>query len=682
MPAVGEVSMKNILIQIRVPVFLLGLAVLFFGVRYYSNTDTYLMFVGSAALLVLAAVAFTILLIVTLKPAGVEQSRAFYPSLLWKFVLILAMLAGMYYGKVMEDAAAVETFVQKVALAAWLSLSIVGLFFLVGVEMALKEFGVGANAEPKRIWAAARSWSLAGLLCASLLGINFSANRFDKTFDWSYLKVTSPSDATVRALEAYGKPVEAKLFFTRDNEVLPFVREYFFNLKSKYPQLTIEQLDKDLNPVVAEKHKVRANGEILLIASKEEVADKEKSPENTPEESDAINGENLQNPPESVEAKSKSVDKKIAIGDTIEKSRKNIAKLDELFRSTLASLVAKPQVAYFSVGHGEKYWFGEKDPLSSINLLYEHLRRQNYKVKRFGIQDGSMEKVPDDATFLAIIGPKGPFAAEEVAAIRNYVDGGGKLFLALDNDEDSEAMSTAQTPNPLLDLLQEWNFKYSPEVLADEQRYAKATGTLSDRWFIFTNTFTSHDSVRNLSKMDTRVAVLLFKSGSFEITKNDNNWTTAETIRSYPSTFVDLNKNYSFDKDSEKKEGSVLGLAIERKATKAAEKIKDKEKALDSKDAETDKTTRIIAVADAHMLSDVVLINSPGNQLFAVESLNWLAGTSELVGAEKSEEDVQIMLKRDEELLFYYGSLFAPPIIVMLIGAFVMSLVRRRSKRG
>ncbi len=82
-----------------------------------------------------------------------------------------------------------------------------------------------------------------------------------------------------------------------------------------------------------------------------------------------------------------------------------------------------------------------------------------------------------------------------------------------------------------------------------------------------------------------------------------------------------------------------------------------------------------IVVSDADVIGSGILQN-PGNAYFVVDGLKWLAGDEELAAKSTSEEDVPIVHKRDDDAVWFYGTSFAVPALVLALGL----VVSRKSK--
>ncbi len=97
----------------------------------------------------------------------------------------------------------------------------------------------------------------------------------------------------------------------------------------------------------------------------------------------------------------------------------------------------KKSVVYFTQGHGELD-LNNRDtqrPDTGVGLATDKLTKSNYDVKPLTFEPGKA-KVPDDADVVVVARPRTELPADDIAALRNYVNGDGKkkdkLFVLFD----------------------------------------------------------------------------------------------------------------------------------------------------------------------------------------------------------------------------------------------------------
>ncbi|MEZ4743953.1 MAG: Gldg family protein [Bdellovibrionota bacterium] len=601
----------------RLPIFALGMILFLAGERYFS-TESYALVLRSVAFVALCFGLFETWYIAGKAKHVVPEHLSWRMALSWQALIILGAIIYVAYTKVLGSSGVPDSFMDKALLAAWILCFVLGISLAIGIELALIECVNGKFSEPTRIKRAGKSWLAVGLLLSFLININYTGYQKDKVYDWSYLKATEPSASTKSLISALtdADKLDITVFYPKGNPVLAFVSEYFSALERVSKNVKVAFVDKDLQPALAGDLKVSRNGTVVLSKGEQR--------------------------------------EKINIGTSIRSARKTLSKLDSEFQKAFLGLSARSKVAYFTRGHGELSWSGqESNPLKKIANIEAWLRGQNYNMKTLDIASGSAKEIPSDASVVVIAGPTRAFSPEEVSVLREYLEKGGRAFVLLDSEKDLAEVSLYDNSEqkPLVEYLRQIGIEYDPTPLANESNYLRGTKTKLDHWFLYSNSFTSHESVSSLTKNDEKVAVLAIQAGSLTLKKKANSWDVFETVRSLRDTFKDLNKNYVFDSSAgEEKKSYTMGAGAKLKTQNGE--------------------GRLVVFADASVISDGVLRN-PGNLLYTAGALSWLIGTQDSIAVAASEEDVKILHSKKENLFVFYGSVVFVPLLVLIIGAFV-----------
>lgn len=619
---------------LRLPLFILGLVLLFLADRYLGAESYHAALRGAAFGLCGLGALFTVGLCVGAAKAGrAGEAKSWRLTLVWQVVVLVALGLYVAYGRSLGAAGVGGSFANKALLGGWLVLLCLGFFGGAGIEWAARESGHGETAEPQRVARAGLSWLGVGMLFVFLVCVNFAGDKKNKGSDWSYLKIRTPSASTLNLIKASVQPVTIALFYPQGNEVKTLVTDYFNAVQAADPKIKVQYLDKDMNPTEAEAFKVSRSGQIVLDSGGKKA--------------------------------------RVDTGTTIAKARKTLKDLDIEFQKAFLDVTADKKTIYFTRGHGESSWIGGEGEggLKSIKLVETFLRQQNYSTRFFGVAEGAAERVPDDASAVVIVGPTQPFSVEEVAALKTYVEGGGNLMVFLEPDKVADASSTQlATPaggegDPLVKLVAEMGIRYNDVPLANEKNFYPGTHSDADKWFLFTNVFTSHDSVVSLARHEERIALVVFRAGYLSVTPELGKWRSFETVRSLPDTFPDKNRNFKNDPD-EKKDAYVLGAVAEIKDKKVDAKKKTRQ-------------SRVVVFTDATAIGDQ-LIQAPANGVFFIDSLKWLVGESETMGEIATNQDVKIQHSNKESAVWFYSTIGVVPALVLLAGY----LATRRGKRG
>ena len=237
------------------------------------------------------------------------------------------------------------------------------------------------------------------------------------------------------------------MFFPSANEVRDEVDDYLSDLAKESSQIKITHYDFDIDPVKAKDYGVSTNGILVFVRGGKK--------------------------------------EQLGLPKDIEGAKTALKTLDKEVQQRLLSIVKPPRMAGFTLGHGERTWErGETDTdkRAGIAVLRDGLIDQTYDVRSVNAADGLMNEVPKGITLLAIIGPRTPFQPEEYASINRFIDGGGRVLIALDPENKVD----------MHEVLEPLNLEFKAEPLANDQAFARRMEQkISDRANLVTATFSS-----------------------------------------------------------------------------------------------------------------------------------------------------------------------------------------------
>ncbi len=229
-------------------------------------------------------------------------------------------------------------------------------------------------------------------------------------------------------------------------------------------------------------------------------------------------------------------------------------------------------------------------------------------------------------------------------------------------------------------------------ILANDQEHLRRRFNDSDHTLLVTNSFSSHASVSTLSRNSPRAAIVSFGAAGLDRAPGATGQIDF-TVRSRPSTFSDLNRNYDYDDGAEKRSVYNMGAAISQPAktprAKPPEPPKPEPKKDDkNKDAKKDEKKpppdemRAFVLGDADAFGDFVMSNVVANQVLFVDAVRWLGGEESFAGEVTTEEDVRIEHTKQKDLVWFYGSIFGAPALVLGVGLAYVRRSRRTRPRG
>jgi len=481
------------------------------------------------------------------------------------------------------------------------------------VELSNAEMNRAPRVELGRI----RSAMLSGFGVAATLVAAFSfayvASERDKKVDLAYFKTSRPGEVTRRIVRGLDQPIEVAVFFPSANEVRDEVDDYLNDLAKESSQLKVTHFDYDIDPIKAKEYGVSTNGILVFMRG----AKKEQ----------------------------------LGLPKEMEGAKTALKTLDKEVQQRLLAVVKPPRTAGFTLGHGERTWErGETDTdkRTGIALLRDGLTDQNYDVRSVNPADGLMNEVPKNVTVLAIIGPRTPFQPEEYASINRFIDGGGRVLIALDPENKVD----------MHEVLAPLNLAFKPELLANEMAYARhADQKISDRANLVTSTFSSHPSVQTLTRLGPRAAVVLPGAGWIDTKRERTTAIPVEApIKAHFATFADKNGNFTLDPDEQKRAWELAATAVKKEA-------------------------RVFVIADSDWIADEA-IKVPGNSVLALDVIHWLMGDETFSGQTSTEADVKITHTRKQDVAWFYSTIFLAPALVIGAGVAVTRNTRRKRREN
>jgi hypothetical protein len=593
--------------------------------------------------------------------------------------LLSSSLGARVIGLESLDAVARER-TDTILLVVWITLLLCGVLPLLFAETALIPMRRAPRPESRRVMAAAAAGLTLGLALAYLGLFVASARQWGVAADFAFFKTAKPSSSTLRIAASLKEPLRVVGFFPAVNEVKNEVDHYMREVARTNSKVKFEFVDRVLSPKIAREMRVAQDGTIVLSRGE--------------------------------------VRQMLNIGVEMKTARATLRNLDQEFQKSLMKLARDARVAYLTTGHHElNDQSPGADPVGEkgVSGLRKLLEMQNYRLLDLGMPQGLASEIPADANLIIVLGPKEPFAPEELATLKRYVDRGGALFLALDPEavpadaatdaaiapvasaasSSLAAASAAPTkplsssshpnrtaaktvasdvgaalaaslaqggPGPNLDALANLaGLSVDPGILANDRGDSVSfAGNKSDRARIVTNRFGSHASVSTLSRHSAWV--VLFGTGSLKkLDPNDKSIDFA--LRSTPSTFPDRNRNFEADA-VETRASFDLAAAVTHKQQDKADKTAEQ---------------RSFVIADADLFSDLVLKNVPTNRYLLLDAVRWLGGEESLTGEVNSEEDVRIEHTKGKDTVWFYATILGMPMLILGLG---LAWSRRSKNQG
>lgn len=249
-----------------------------------------------------------------------------------------------------------------------------------------------------------------------LVAVNYISNRQHKRWDLTAAQQFSLSDQTKKILGDLKKPLVVRAFYESQVQSL---RDHLSEYQYASKLVSVEYVDANKEPAKAKTAGITAVPTIILDYE----------------------------------------------GRT---ERANQSDEQSLTNALKKVLEGKTKKIYFVQGHGEH------DPTASERTGYsglaDALRNDNFEVANLNLaQEG---KVPDDASVIAVAGPKTDYFPPEVDALRTFLKKGGKLLLFIDPVDKPEAAPLTT----LIALAKEWGVTIGNDVVVDVSGVGRMIG--------------------------------------------------------------------------------------------------------------------------------------------------------------------------------------------------------------
>lgn len=245
--------------------------------------------------------------------------------------------------------------------------------------------------------------------------INFLAVRYGQRIDLTENQLYTLSPQSQRIVEKLPQPVKVWVFDPNPN---PSDRDLLKNYRRYGSNLEYEFVDPQLRPSLAQRFNVQSPGQVFL-----EYGNQRQLVQTVSE------GERLS---------------EVKLTNGIE--RVTSARTDNV---------------YFLQGHGER-------PLEaaqgSLSLAVSALKDKNFTAQPLNLAERL--EVPQDASLVAIVGPKRSLLQAEVQALRTYLLSGGSLLVMVDPETNAGLDS----------LLADWGVKLDTQIVIDASDRGRAVG--------------------------------------------------------------------------------------------------------------------------------------------------------------------------------------------------------------
>ncbi|EAZ92842.1 Gldg family protein [Crocosphaera chwakensis] len=312
-------------------------------------------------------------------------------------------------GLILTFAGLVPLFITQTQSILYLSLVIVGgIFLFIWLVYLLV---TGRSFWQKRSTQTGTNAFISILSLVVILGlINFIAVRYSPRIDLTENQLYTLSPETQEIVENIDKLTKVYVF---DKEITPQDEDLLENYQRYNNNFKFELVDPDIKVGLTQQFNVQSLGDVYL-----EYEDKKQLVQTL------------------IVFNQREPLSEIKLTNAIEKIKKDYI----------------PNV-YILQGHGE--YSLEPSPEGSLSEATNSLESKGYEVKPLNLIENA--GIPDDADVIIVASPKRELFDQEVAALKEYSEQGGNLFLLLDPNADAG----------LEPILQDWGIQLDNRIIID-----------------------------------------------------------------------------------------------------------------------------------------------------------------------------------------------------------------------
>jgi ABC-type uncharacterized transport system involved in gliding motility auxiliary subunit len=298
----------------------------------------------------------------------------------------------------------------------------------------------------------------------------------------------------------------------------------------------------------------------------------------------------------------------------------------------------------FVTGSGEHPLDGTDG--NGLSRFKSFLERDNYQASTVTLLDKT--EVPKDCNVLVIAGPKSDYTANEVTAIKNYVQGGGRTMFLLDPPLNFGREHIADNPG-LTNLLASWGVTEDKDLVLEQNPLGQLLGYGPEVPLV--SNYESQPIVNDLKGSSTGFPV----TRSLQVKNGDK--TTVEKLFSTTGSAIattNLNSNEVNPSDPNNKKGPfVLGAAGSYNTGTPSN------------------PGRFVVIGTSEFIANG-MITFQANRDLALNAINWLSSDEDLISIRpKPPEDRRLNVNQRQMNMFFYVDLIMIPLLIIASGVTV-----------
>ncbi len=500
--------------------------------------------------------------------------------------------------------------------------------------------------QTRRQVVAASTLGIGALLALALLAIvNYFGWKYYQRFDWTGSELYTLSEKSLNVIGALDRDIEAVVFLSPGDELFDPTVELLSRYAAASQRFSFRTLDPDKNPAEAQSLVDQYQISQLNVVVFDAGDDRRVVESNDMADFDYSGMQFGQAP-------------------TLE-----AFKGEQMFTGAILELAEnRKSKILFTTGHGEL----PLDDASGrgLSTAQDLLGRDNFEIQEWASL--GQPSVPEGTDLVVVAGPTSGFLEPEVAVLRAYLEGGGRLLVLAD---PILSATGALTGTGLEGLLAEYGVSLGEDLVVDPANPLPFYGAET----FFVSDYGSHPITRTLD--ETELPVILPLARSVSSTGDDERFASVELLRTSTEGWgeTDLVNLGAVEEGEGDLAGPVsLGVAIEVTANDPADLEPEVPEALAAEPAaETEGTpTRIVVFGDSDFATNGQLPNV-GNAELLANAMNWLVVRENLLGISPKEPE-QVRLSLTQSQLRWLNWLILGILPAASIGLGVAVYSRRR----
>ncbi|HWZ34109.1 MAG TPA: GldG family protein [Bryobacteraceae bacterium] len=428
------------------------------------------------------------------------------------------------------------------------------------------------------------------LIVVAVVGtVNFLANRYNKTYDATKSKKFTLSDQTLKIAKNLKQDVTITYWDKATN--FQGAHDLLDRYKNLSPKIDVQYQDVDKKKTAAIAAGVKSYGTVFVnVGSKQQ------------------------------EAKSLSE--------------------EEITGALVRAMKGGERTVCFVLGAGEHAL--DDSGRDGASRAKELLEKNNYKTQTVKLLQ--KPDVPAECTILVVDGPKRDYTAPEVAAMKNYVENGGRALFMLDPPLNFAQMQIDANPG-LTDVLAAWGVTLDKDLVIDASGVGQIFGLGGEVPLVVS--YESHAIVREMKETPTAFPI----ARSIEV-KNGDKTTVEKLFATGEESFGTMNLNSPEIRASKTDKKGPLTLAGAGTYNTGKESGNG----------------RFVVVGNAGWSSNG-FISFRGNRDLFMNIMNWLSSDEDLISIRPKEPtDSRLNMTSRQMTMVEYFSVFFIPLMIVFAG--------------